>query len=160
MILIITFSVLALSVGVFAVWYIFFRLRKKQVFLVAVPFKDISSTPYSKSTGESLAKRFGGTVATTQDLIDSAKQGRSLEMAGYVSDNTTLVPACGNKPQGLYTKTVDGKIGMYTACSRGYWIKGVKPFKIDAAVKDSNFTVQEWAPKKWNQYEFELFEKL
>ena len=157
----ISLAILLVSVGAFALWYLFLNLARPQVFLVAVPYDDITKLEYSKEVGESLAKRFSGTVATLADLKDAFDDGLNLQQAGYVSDAPGTTTVCsGIKPLAYYPKISEGKPTLALSCSRGYWVKGVKPFKMNASIKGTDFAVQPWSDKAWNRYGYEFLEKL
>lgn len=158
----IVLAVVILTIGGLLGWYVFYRLRKPQVFLVSIPYSELEKMgilSYDAETSSKLATLYSGTLATTADLTQAFKDGLYIEAAGYVSDASTRGVGCsGDQPTAYYPlKGSDGSITLGRACSRGYWIKGIKPFQSNDGVSGTPFTVKPYNDARWNQYEAQSF---
>lgn len=163
----IVLAVIILVIGGLAGWYEFYRLRKPQMFLVSMSYEDVQKMGglnYVKESGDKLAELYKGTVATKQDLYEAFKDGLYVLVAGYVSDETGKSTNCVKNQDNPYAYypliESDGTLILATACSRGYWIKGIKPSKSNAIVPGTKFSVMEYDSSRWNKYEIHSFKEF
>lgn len=144
-------TILALPLIGLLVWYEFIALRRPQVFLVSVPWKQVP-WKYDPDEARRFAEKYGGTWATSSELNEAMQQGFLVDKAGYLSDTNAhvLSAGCENNPLAYFTESSMTGKQLATACSRGYFIKGVKP--RSGPVDGTDFEVQPWNDGKWNQW--------
>lgn len=150
-------AVVVLIAASLAGWYFFYRLRKPQVFLVGYTWDDLQkegSPAFDADLASKLATYYSGIVATKAQLTDAISDGLTLQAAGYVSDETGVDAGCKKQPIAWYPMSTKTGYSPASACSRGYWIMGVKPFMRSASFPGKEgFVVQEWSDSTWNRYE-------
>jgi len=161
----IVLAVIILTVGGLLGWYVFYRLRKPQVFLVSVPYSELEKMgllSFDTETSSKLATLYGGTVATMDDIKQAFNDGLYVDAAGYISDAQIKGLGCsGDQPTAYYPiRESSGSVTLGTACSRGYWIKGVKPFQRNSGVTGTPFNVQPYSDSRWNRYEVQSFSEF
>jgi len=107
----------------------------------------------SKTDAETIAKKFGGTVATIDQLNDTQIAGADWCSTGWLTDGECRYPittstqdGCGNGSAGVKTwKPSNSKCGVN--------VYAVKPTKDKATTTISGYTILPFNTLKWSRWE-------